>query len=94
MVDRHPCEPDDGNVEAERLLKMEARLHERIIGQDEAIHAVADAIRRARSGTLKDPRRPIGSFIFIDRQVLARPNWPRRSPSSCSMTRKRLCAST
>jgi ATP-dependent Clp protease ATP-binding subunit ClpC len=43
---------------------MEDRLHEHIIGQDEAIHAISDAIRRARSG-LKDPRRPIGSFIFI-----------------------------
>ena len=50
--------------ESERLLHMEERLHERIIGQGEAIHAVADAIRRARAG-LKDPRRPIGSFIFI-----------------------------
>ncbi|MBN1536774.1 MAG: AAA family ATPase, partial [Anaerolineales bacterium] len=48
----------------DRLLGMEAKLHERIIGQEEAIHAVADAIRRARSG-LKDPHRPIGSFIFI-----------------------------
>jgi ATP-dependent Clp protease ATP-binding subunit ClpC len=51
-------------TEAARLLKMEDRLHERIIGQDAAIHAVADAIRRARSG-MKDPRRPNGSFIFI-----------------------------
>jgi len=50
--------------EAQRLLHMEERLHERIIGQEEAVHAIADAIRRARSG-LKDPRRPIGSFIFI-----------------------------
>jgi len=50
--------------EAERLLNMEKHLHERIIGQDEAINAVSDAIRRARSG-LKDPKRPIGSFIFI-----------------------------
>ena len=50
--------------EAERLLQMEDRLHERIVGQEEAVHAIADAIRRARSG-LKDPRRPIGSFIFI-----------------------------
>src|SRR5512140_657060 len=50
--------------ESEKLLHMEERLHERIIGQDEAIHAVSDAIRRARSG-LKDPSRPIGSFIFI-----------------------------
>ncbi len=50
--------------DAERLLHMEERLHERIVGQDEAIHAISDAIRRARSG-LKDPNRPIGSFIFI-----------------------------
>ena len=51
-------------TESEKLLHMEARLHERIIGQEEAIHAISDAIRRARSG-LKDPARPIGSFIFI-----------------------------
>ena len=51
-------------TEAQKLLHMEERLHEHIIGQDEAIHAVSDAIRRARSG-LKDPRRPIGSFILI-----------------------------
>jgi ATP-dependent Clp protease ATP-binding subunit ClpC len=50
--------------ESQKLLQMEARLHERIIGQDEAIHAISDAIRRARSG-MKDPARPIGSFIFI-----------------------------
>ncbi len=50
--------------ESEKLLHMEERLHESIIGQDEAIEAVSDAIRRARSG-LKNPRRPIGSFIFI-----------------------------
>jgi ATP-dependent Clp protease ATP-binding subunit ClpC len=51
-------------TESEKLLHMEERIHENIIGQDEAIHAISDAIRRARSG-LKDPRRPIGSFIFI-----------------------------
>jgi len=51
-------------TESQKLLHMEERLHEHIIGQDEAIHAISDAIRRARSG-LKDPRRPIGSFIFI-----------------------------
>ena len=51
-------------TESDKLLDMEARLHERIIGQEEAIHAISDAIRRARSG-LKDPSRPIGSFIFI-----------------------------
>jgi ATP-dependent Clp protease ATP-binding subunit ClpC len=51
-------------TEAEKLLTMEEHLHQRVVGQDEAINAVADAIRRARSG-LKDPRRPIGSFIFL-----------------------------
>ncbi len=51
-------------TESEKMLQMEDRLHERIIGQDEAVHAIADAIRRSRAG-LKDPRRPIGSFIFL-----------------------------
>lgn len=50
--------------EAERLLKMEEELHQRVVGQDEAIQAVSKAIRRARAG-LKDPKRPIGSFIFL-----------------------------
>jgi len=50
--------------ETERLLKMEGELKERIIGQDEAIKVAAKSIRRARAG-LKDPRRPIGSFIFL-----------------------------
>jgi ATP-dependent Clp protease ATP-binding subunit ClpC len=51
-------------TEAEKLLRMEDALHERIIGQDDAIVAISDAIRRARSG-LKDPRRPTGSFLFL-----------------------------
>jgi ATP-dependent Clp protease ATP-binding subunit ClpC len=51
-------------TEAVKLLHMEERLHERIIGQERAIAALADAIRRSRSG-LSDPRRPIGSFIFL-----------------------------
>jgi ATP-dependent Clp protease ATP-binding subunit ClpC len=51
-------------TEAEKLLRMEDALRERIVGQDEALEAISDAIRRARSG-LKDPRRPIGSFIFL-----------------------------
>ncbi len=51
-------------TEAEKLLHMEGRLHERIIGQDEAVAALSDSVRRARSG-LKDPERPVGSFIFL-----------------------------
>ncbi len=50
--------------ETAKLLRMEDRLHDRLIGQDEAVTAVSDAIRRARAG-LKDPKRPIGSFIFL-----------------------------
>jgi ATP-dependent Clp protease ATP-binding subunit ClpB len=50
--------------EATKLVQMEERLHQRVVGQDEAIQAVSDAVRRARSG-LKDPRRPIGSFLFL-----------------------------
>ncbi len=51
-------------TEREKLIHMEERLHDRVIGQHEAIVALSDAIRRARSG-LRDPRRPIGSFIFV-----------------------------
>ena len=51
-------------AEAERLLHMEERLHQRVIGQEHPIEVVADAIRRARAG-MKDPKRPVGSFIFL-----------------------------
>jgi len=50
--------------EREKLLKMEDKLHERIVGQDEAVRVVSDAIRRSRSG-LSDPNRPYGSFLFL-----------------------------
>ena len=50
--------------EIEKLLRMEGRLHERVVGQDEAVTAVSNAIRRARAG-LQDPSRPLGSFIFL-----------------------------
>jgi len=50
--------------EVEKLVKMEERLHLRVVGQDEAVSAVANAVRRARSG-LQDPHRPLGSFIFL-----------------------------
>jgi ATP-dependent Clp protease ATP-binding subunit ClpB len=50
--------------ETEKLIHMEERLHERVVGQDEAVEAIANALRRARTG-LQDPNRPIGSFIFL-----------------------------
>jgi len=52
------------NEESERLMEMEEKLHERIVGQHDAIVAISKAVRRARAG-LKDPRRPIGSFMFL-----------------------------
>src|SRR5574344_1808015 len=53
-----------GESEMQKLLKMEEIIHKRLIGQDEAVNTVSDAIRRARSG-LKDPKRPIGTFLFL-----------------------------
>jgi ATP-dependent Clp protease ATP-binding subunit ClpB len=50
--------------EVEKLIHMETRLHERVVGQDEAVEAVANALRRSRAG-LQDPNRPIGTFLFI-----------------------------
>ncbi len=50
--------------ETEKLIQMEERLHQRVVGQDEAVEAVANALRRARTG-LQDPNRPIGSFVFL-----------------------------
>jgi ATP-dependent Clp protease ATP-binding subunit ClpC len=50
--------------EAEKLLHMEERIHERLVNQEEAVTAICEAIRRSRAG-LKDPRRPIGSFMFL-----------------------------
>src|SRR5688572_28805791 len=50
--------------EREKLIQMESRLHERVVGQDEAVRLVSDAIRRSRSG-LSDPNRPYGSFLFL-----------------------------
>src|ERR687892_1240545 len=50
--------------ERERLMRLEEQLHERVVGQDEAVEAVAEAIRRARAG-LSDPKRPLGSFLFL-----------------------------
>src|SRR5206468_9282618 len=50
--------------ETEKLIHIEERLHQRVIGQEEAVSAVANALRRARTG-LQDPNRPIGSFVFL-----------------------------
>jgi len=50
--------------ETEKLVQMESRLHKRVVGQDEAVNAVANALRRSRTG-LQDPNRPIGSFVFL-----------------------------
>ena len=66
VVSRWTGVPVEKMIEGEqqKFLKMEERLHQRVIGQDEAVKAVADAVRRSRAG-LSDPRRPIGSFLFV-----------------------------
>ena len=56
---------------------MEERLHKRVVGQDEAVRLVGDAIRRSRAG-LSDPNRPYGSFLFLGPTGVARPNCARR----------------
>ncbi len=78
--------------EMRKLLRLEEELHERIIGQDEAVTAVAEAIIRSRSG-LSDPNRPIGSFIFSDPRASERPNSRGRSQATSSTTSARWCAS-
>jgi ATP-dependent Clp protease ATP-binding subunit ClpC len=76
--------------ESERLLHMEDALHDRVIGQQEAIEIIAKAVRRARAG-LKDPKRPIGSFIFLGPTGVGKTE---RWPSSCSAARTRSSRST
>jgi ATP-dependent Clp protease ATP-binding subunit ClpB len=72
--------------ERQKLVKMEERLGHRVVGQEEAIKAVANAVRRSRSG-LQDPNRPIGSFIFLDRPALEKPKRPAPWLSSSLMTK-------
>ncbi len=79
--------------EREKLLKMETLLHNRVIGQEEAVVAVSNAVRRSRAG-LSDPNRPSGSFMFLGRPAWARPNCARRWPSSCSTPKRPWCGST
>jgi ATP-dependent Clp protease ATP-binding subunit ClpC len=72
--------------ERERLMRLEEELHARIVGQEEAVQAVAEAVRRSRAG-LGDPNRPVGSFLFSARPGSARPSSRERSPRRSSATR-------
>lgn len=71
--------------ESKRLLHLEDELHKRVIGQEEAVSAVAKAIRRARAG-LKDPNRPIGSFIFVGPTGVGKRSFAKRWRRRCSGT--------
>lgn len=75
--------------ESEQLMSLESTLHERVVGQEEAVTAVAKAIRRGRVG-LKDPKRPTGSFLFSDRRESVRPNFQRLLRTLCSAAKRRL----
>ena len=79
--------------ERDRLLGLEDQLHERVVGQDEAVGAVAEAVRRSRAG-LGDPDRPIGSFLFLGPPASARPSSRGRWPRRCSAARTGWCGST
>lgn len=79
--------------ESEKLLSMEDRLGERLIGQRKAVVAVADAVRRSRAG-ISDPNRPTGSFLFLGPTGVGKTRWPSRWPSSSSTTSTPWCAST
>ena len=83
--------------ETSKLLRMEEELHKRIIGQDDALKAVSQAIRRTRAG-LKDPKRPSGSFIFLGPRVWARPrqlrHWPGSSSAKSRLWSSSTCPST
>ena len=74
--------------EVQKLIHMEERLHQRVIGQDEAINAVANAIRRARAGCRIRTGRSAASSSWA-RPAWARPSWRGRWPSSCSTTSRR-----
>ena len=80
-------------TERAKLLVLEERLHQRLVGQDEAVEAVANAVRRSRCG-LQDPNRPIGSFIFLGPTGVGKTELARRWPKCCSTTKTPWSAST
>ncbi|MCO5567563.1 hypothetical protein L7F22_021257 [Adiantum nelumboides] len=84
-VDRHPDRPAHRG-EREKLLRLDEVLHERVVGQDEAVQAVADALIRARSG-VKDPRRPSGSFLFLGPTGVGKTELARSLARRCSTPR-------
>ncbi len=79
--------------EREKLLHLEQRLHERLVGQDEAVRAVADAVRLSRAG-LREGSKPVATFLFLGPTGWARPSSPRRWPSPSMAMKVRCCAST
>jgi ATP-dependent Clp protease ATP-binding subunit ClpB len=78
--------------EREKLLRMEQDLHQRVIGQNEAVEAVSNAIRRSRAG-LSDPNRPIGSFLFLGRPGSVKPSCAKRWLTLCLIATMRWCVS-
>jgi ATP-dependent protease HslVU (ClpYQ) ATPase subunit len=72
---------------------MEDELHKRVIGQEEAIKAIAQSIRRSRTG-LKDPKKPVGSFIFLGPTGVGKTELAGPWRNSCLATKSRLCGST
>ncbi len=78
--------------ERDKLLRMEQELHHRVIGEDEAVEAVSNAIRRSRAG-LSDPNRPIGSFLFLGPTGVGKPSCVKRWLTLCSTATTQWCVS-
>ena len=79
--------------EREKLLHMDEVLHKRVIGQDEAVEKVSEAILRSRAG-IQDPNRPLGSFLFLGPTGVAKQNWQKHLQRRCSTMRTILFVST
>ncbi len=85
---------DAGEPRADKLLHMEERLHDRMIGQDEADRRPSATPFAAPAAGLKDPKRPIGSFIFLGSSGVGKTELAKALAGSCSTTRTRWCAWT
>ncbi|MFQ6975749.1 MAG: hypothetical protein ACLRSD_00980 [Oscillibacter sp.] len=93
-VDGHPrLKASDGGRAREAAAPRRDTLHKRVIGQDEAVRVVTEAIQRSRAG-IADPNRPIGSFLFLGPTGVGKTELAKSLAAACSTTNTTSCAST